>query len=692
MAQNNIFAEFNEKKIRLRQLAEKAKQFQWMTDEEYNDLVKKIDTDTLCIGVIGQMKCGKSTFLNAFVFEDDILPSAITPMTAALSVITYGEQKKVVAEFYTRDEWEEQKMTAANSIDDASDDDTRAKIQAAQELVQKSKKLSNLESYLNKTQEDSFDNLIEYVGADGKYVSITKSVKIFYPKEYLKGVEIVDTPGFNDPIVSREERTKEFLKKADVVLLMLYAGRPFDSTDRDILFKNVRDCGIGKVLIAVNKYDLPYQDGETEEHIVEYVCEEIEKSRKKLGDESLKTILESTTPIPISANMALLSEMPMTKISGNENYTKAWKRSCSIFEISSQQEMRDKSHIDTLINAIRQMIEKNKEEILIATPINHIVAAGNKILNTAKNQQETEKANLNILKTPDKELEEKSNDLNKGVRRMNKKIDGLADDIEEQFNEICRKGKKNLENIVNEACTEMNNVIEEWGTFQKTEVVTKPLASMEKLLMEKNLPSALDELNDKARKQILNAIDEFLDEASDVFEDYVEDYDSKSLFKSIRKNVTLEIEKKNMLSNDDDFSEEESSGIGKGIAHAAVGILFGGIGLGILGGGIAIFRGLNHNRIAAELRSKVNDLKCRFNPQPILNNIKANKSGIIENVKKVIMKDTLEPIQQQLEECLNSKADKAKKVKETESKIAELTDKVSMIKQQVTEVEQLKNI
>ncbi len=692
MAQNNIFAEFNEKKIRLRQLAEKAKQFQWMTDEEYNDLVKKIDTDTLCIGVIGQMKCGKSTFLNAFVFEDDILPSAITPMTAALSVITYGEQKKVVAEFYTRDEWEEQKMTAANSIDDASDDDTRAKIQAAQELVQKSKKLSNLESYLNKTQEDSFDNLIEYVGADGKYVSITKSVKIFYPKEYLKGVEIVDTPGFNDPIVSREERTKEFLKKADVVLLMLYAGRPFDSTDRDILFKNVRDCGIGKVLIAVNKYDLPYQDGETEEHIVEYVREEIEKSREKLGDESLKTILESTTPIPISANMALLSELPMTKISGNENYTKAWKRSCSIFEISSQQEMRDKSHIDTLINAIRQMIEKNKEEILIAKPINHIVAAGNKILNTAKNQQETEKANLNILKTPDKELEEKSNDLNKGVRRMNKKIDGLADDIEEQFNEICRKGKKALENIVNEACTEMNNVIEEWGTFQKTEVVTKPLASMEKLLMEKNLPSALDELNDKARKQILNAIDDFLDEASDVFEDYVEDYDSKSLFKSIRKNVTLEIEKKNMLSNDDDFSEEESSGVGKGIAHAAVGILFGGIGLGILGGGIAIFRGLNHNRIAADLKAKVDNMRCNFNPQPIVDNLKANKASVIENVKKVIIKDTLEPIQQQLDECLNSKTDKAKKIKEIESKIAEFNDKIAKIEQQVKEVENLKNI
>lgn len=40
------------------------------------------------------MKCGKSTFLNSFIFEDDILPAATTPMTAALSVITYGEKEK----------------------------------------------------------------------------------------------------------------------------------------------------------------------------------------------------------------------------------------------------------------------------------------------------------------------------------------------------------------------------------------------------------------------------------------------------------------------------------------------------------------------------------------------------------------------------------------------------------------------
>ena len=224
--EQNFFEELQQKKLRLIEMAKKASEFGWIDAARKDEIVKKINNDVLTIGVIGQMKCGKSTFLNAFVFEDDILPSATTPMTAALSVITYGEQKKIVAEFYTPDEWEEQKIQAKRSLDEVKGNSLEeSKVKAAKELVEKSIKLGgNISSYLGKTQEDTFENLIEYVGADGKYVSITKSVKIYYPKGYLKGVEVVDTPGFNDPIVSREERTKKFLNKADVVLLMLFAN------------------------------------------------------------------------------------------------------------------------------------------------------------------------------------------------------------------------------------------------------------------------------------------------------------------------------------------------------------------------------------------------------------------------------------------------------------------------------------
>ena len=132
-----------EKKQTLLQVAEKAAEYGWIPKERTTsakdtlslaEIREKLEKDTLTIGVIGQMKCGKSTFLNAFIFENDVLPAATTPMTAALSVITYGEKERIVAEFYTADEWAEQKMQAARSLEDAVDSLDESKIKAVSHL------------------------------------------------------------------------------------------------------------------------------------------------------------------------------------------------------------------------------------------------------------------------------------------------------------------------------------------------------------------------------------------------------------------------------------------------------------------------------------------------------------------------------------------------------------------------------
>ena len=326
----NIFEEFQAEKQKLIQIAHIARENGWIDAEREKEIVDKINNDVLTLGVIGQMKCGKSTFLNAFVFGDTVLPSATTPMTAALSVITYGEEKKLVAEFYSPDEWAEQKLQASRSLDEVSGNAMEeSKVKAAKELVSKSANLpGDVNSFLGKTKDDTFENLKEYVGADGKFVSITKSVTIYYPHEYLKGVEIVDTPGFNDPIVSREERTKEFLKKADVILLMLYASRAFDSTDRAILFKNVRQCGIGKILIGVNKYDIAYGNGETEAEIVANVKEQIGRACSEVGDDTMSALVMENEPILLSAEMSLLSQLPMSQIQNSDSFLHSWKTAC----------------------------------------------------------------------------------------------------------------------------------------------------------------------------------------------------------------------------------------------------------------------------------------------------------------------------------------------------------------------------
>jgi predicted GTPase len=677
----NLFEEMQEKKKNLLSLARKAKEFGWIDEAEEKSIVNKLSNDTLTIGVIGQMKCGKSTFLNSFVFEDDVLPAATTPMTAALSVITYGEKKKIVAEFYNKDEWEEQKLQASRSLDEVAGNTLEeSKIKAAKELVERSSKLgSSLKSYLGKTQNDSFDNLIEYVGADGKYISITKSVTIYYPKEYLKGVEIVDTPGFNDPIVSREERTKAFLKKADVVLLMLYAGRPFDATDRDILFKNVGQCGTGRVLIGINKYDIPYENGESEDEIKRYVCEQLRKACEECNDNLMVDILKSTTPIPLSAEMALLSELPMSKIASNEAYQFAWNRDCDNFEISSQPQMREKSHLDDLTSAVKRVVEKEKEEILFRKPINAIKSAGNKKLADAEKSIQECNVLLNTLNQPDDELEERQNNISKANRRLSKKIDALGDDIESELKDIARRGRNQLEDSVESTCKKLDSIIDGLGRFASPESIRPQWDREVQTLVTRTLKRDVESIGETAKNKMKGAVSDFFNDAEDVLMRYIPDFDSRDFIKSVEKDLNMDIEDQSVFAYSDD-SEEEKVGI--------VDVVFAVLDGAYLGTLTALGNAFTHSEYKKNLHEAVNEIR-NADVTEFLDSIFKRKDEIIDAVKSRFIKDLVEPLEKKINEIVANRDKREMDIKDTQDKLSRLKEEKSEIEKQFEEIQQL---
>lgn len=688
----NLFEEFQNKKNKIKSLATKAKDFGWIDEARYQELIDKLEKDILTIGVIGQMKCGKSTFLNSFVFEDTILPAATTPMTAALSVITYGEQKKVVAEFYTNDEWEEQKAQAARSLDDvAGDTMAESKIKAAQELVSKASKLgSSLREYLGKNKEDSFENLIEYVGADGKYVSITKSVKIYYPKDYLKGVEIVDTPGFNDPIVSREERTKEFLKKADVVLMMLYAGRPFDATDREIIFKNVSQCGIGKVLIGINKYDIPYcseVNPEDEEQIKDYVKSEITKACRESNDNTLSDILRETEPVPLSAEMALLSELPMSKVNSNEALGFAWNRHCANFGIGSQPEMRKWSHIDDLIDAIRNLIDKEKSQILFAKPLNAINAAGGKLKMENENAISQTKAEITMLQSPDDALEEKEYNLAKANKRLNKKLGFLEENLGDDVRELVRKGEETLEDLIDSACNKMENVVEtDFKRFTKVESLRPKFDKIQSNLVNRDLKRKMKSLQDEGRRKFMSSIQDFFADADEILLKYLPDIDTRDLSKELQNKIKLDLNEVSL------FSEGEEAMSDTDWLNAIGGFVYNflnGASLGTFG---ALTTALSHGSTKIELLDYINNLPNNLDVGTSLQGAFANKDRIIESIRKNLIDEMVTPLQEKLEEIRNNKKDKENNLAIANATLERLLDKKKQLEEQLKEVEAFKAV
>lgn len=689
--EQNLFEEFQNKKNKLKSLALKAKEFGWIDENRCKELIDKLEKDILTIGVIGQMKCGKSTFLNSFVFEDTVLPAATTPMTAALSVITYGEQKKVVAEFYTNDEWEEQKAQAARSLDDkARDTMAESKIKAAKELVSKASRLgSNLRDYLGKTKEDSFENIIEYVGADGKYVSITKSVKIYYPKEYLKGVEIVDTPGFNDPIVSREERTKEFLKKADVVLMMLYAAQAFNETDRDIIFKNVSQCGIGKVLIGINKYDIPYCDDvnpEDEEQIKDYVKSEIAKACRESNNNTLSDILSEAEPIPLSAEMALLSELPMSKVNSEEALSFSWNRLCSGFGIGSQPEMRKRSHIDNLVNAIRNLIDKEKSQILFAKPLNAIYAAGGKLKMDNENALNQKKAEITMLQSPDDDLEEREYNLSKACRRFEKKLGFLEDSLNDDVRTLVNNGEDILEDLVDSACNKMENVVEtDFGRFTKVESLQPKFDKIYSNLVNRDLKRKMKNLQDEGRRKFLSSIQDFFTDAEDILLKYLPDIDTRDFIKDLQGKIKLDLDNVSLFSKDGEDVTDAGwlDNIGGFLDE-----FFNRLSLGLVG---AVERAFAHNSTKIDLLNDINNMRDSFDCGDLLQGAFANKDKVIDTIRQKLIEGMLNSLQEKVNEIRNDKANKEAKLEEAKAALDGLLEKKTILEVQLEEVASLKN-
>lgn len=90
-----------------------AENFRRKTDDFYRENRK------LNIGVVGQVKAGKSSFLNTLLFGgQEILPKASTPKTATLTKMEYSKDNMIQVEYYSVEEWEVLEENAAVDLDD----------------------------------------------------------------------------------------------------------------------------------------------------------------------------------------------------------------------------------------------------------------------------------------------------------------------------------------------------------------------------------------------------------------------------------------------------------------------------------------------------------------------------------------------------------------------------------------------
>ena len=59
---------------------------------------EKLNADVFLLVVVGQFKRGKTTFINALLGEN-LLPTAIIPLTSIITILRYGDKLRIIAFF-----------------------------------------------------------------------------------------------------------------------------------------------------------------------------------------------------------------------------------------------------------------------------------------------------------------------------------------------------------------------------------------------------------------------------------------------------------------------------------------------------------------------------------------------------------------------------------------------------------------
>ena len=105
------------------------------------------------------------------------------------------------------------------------------------------------------SEEELADALDQYTGADGEYTPLVKCVTLYQNNPDLEGISIVDTPGLNDSVRSRTQRTRDFLASCDVVFFLSPASQFLDAGDVDLLQNQLPSKGVVRLRLIVSHFD-----------------------------------------------------------------------------------------------------------------------------------------------------------------------------------------------------------------------------------------------------------------------------------------------------------------------------------------------------------------------------------------------------------------------------------------------------
>ena len=243
-----------------------------------DDSLRLLDRLTCRIGLIGQVKAGKSSLTNALACKPDMLPTDVNPFTTVVTNLHFGRTDvpaDVAAEFtfFQANEWE-QLVAGVRHIRELTERlvpgfDVEQLHKQVDALRRRSEQrlgagLGALLGQKHVFSSLSSELLNRYVASDlsstgteekEAYSDIVKAADLYFASsDFGFPTTIIDTPGTNDPFLVRDEIARRALESAHVHIVVLTSRQAMSSTDVALL-RILQGLRKDRIAVFINRID-----------------------------------------------------------------------------------------------------------------------------------------------------------------------------------------------------------------------------------------------------------------------------------------------------------------------------------------------------------------------------------------------------------------------------------------------------
>ncbi len=333
----------------------------------------------------------------------------------------------------------------------------------------------------------------------------TKAVEISLNNLNLKDLEVIDTPGVNDPIVSREECTKALLKDCHVVFVISPSGQFLTDSDMGLFDRVSNKEGLQEIYFVASQTDSAVcatSEVQNSRHHLPTALENAQKSLSSSLDKAMEALIQTNPNQRGIFEKAIKNGVILTSgacfsmykdfknqaswESKKEEYYNAWRNLTNAYPDAFNSVDKSKESLLLLSNmgAIKERLEKaaqKKEEIIPQRLQDYTQSQANNLHNLITQllqdlegeKKRIKNADMGAIVKQIEAYENLSDEIEIGFKEAYEEfifhfIKNIRDGLNETLTKAIQKAKVGAENEEREECyTERVKQGGVWGSFKR---------------------------------------------------------------------------------------------------------------------------------------------------------------------------------------------------------------------------------